>query len=279
MGIAILSGVFTSLQSRPLDPQTPTEPVSGFSTPTQSFSLSAPEASLPSGFIATVGREETVRKLSKTLNAMEYVQSGRAGKEGIQVLAGPESNLEAVKKSDVILLCCKPQMVAGILTQQGMAQALEGKMVISICAGVRMEQLKELCPSSTVCLRAMPNTPSKASLYRFVPAIPRPDTRLTTRPVLADRRRDDGHHPSTHIFPTHLASNPPLPLHPLWTSPFPRREAFRRVYRSRRVRSGFRRARARGHGRWRRDDGSATSRGFGVGRTESVRGRSTSVRD
>jgi pyrroline-5-carboxylate reductase len=55
-------------------------------------------------------------------------------------------------------------MVAGILTQEGMSQALEGKMVISICAGVRMEQLKELCPESTVCLRAMPNTPSKVSL-------------------------------------------------------------------------------------------------------------------
>lgn len=161
MGIAILSGVFTSLQTRPADPQTPMEPVSGFSTPTQSFSLSAPEASLPSGFIATVGREETVRKLSKTLNAMDYVQSGRAGKEGIKVLAGPESNLEAVRKSDVILLCCKPQMVAGILTQEGMDKALEGKMVISICAGVRLEQLKDLCPASSLCLRAMPNTPSK----------------------------------------------------------------------------------------------------------------------
>jgi pyrroline-5-carboxylate reductase len=164
MGIAILSGVFTSLQSRPISPQTPNEPVSGFSTPTQSFSLSAPEASLPSGFIATVGREETVRKLSKTLNAMEYVSSGRAGGNGVQVLAGPESNLQAVTQSDVILLCCKPQMVAGILTQEGMSQALEGKMVISICAGVRMEQLKELCPESTVCLRAMPNTPSKVGL-------------------------------------------------------------------------------------------------------------------
>ena len=179
MGIAILSGVFTSLQTRPTDPQTPIEPVSGFSTPTQSFYLSAPEASLPSGFIATVGREETVRKLTKTLNGMDYVQSGRAGKEGIKVLAGPESNLEAVRKSDVILLCCKPQMVAGILTQEGMDKALEGKMVISICAGVRLEQLKDLCPASSLCLRAMPNTPSKVSPSSHPPVCP---PRLTSYP-------------------------------------------------------------------------------------------------
>lgn len=167
MGIAILSGVFTSLQSRPLTPQTPREPESGFSTPTQSFSLSAPEASLPSGFIATVGREETVRKLSKTMDGMDYVKSGRAGSSGVRVLSGSESNLTAVRSSDVILLCCKPQMVASILQMEGMAEALEGKMVISICAGVRLEQLKELCPSSTVCLRAMPNTPSKVSHSSF----------------------------------------------------------------------------------------------------------------
>jgi pyrroline-5-carboxylate reductase len=163
MGVAILSGVFKSLQSRPSGASSSNaQTESGYSTPTQSFSLSAPEASLPGKFVATVGREETVRKLQKTLGEIEYVKSGRLGSDGVQVVPG-EGNLEAVKGSDVILICCKPQMVEGILQQDGMQEALEGKLVISICAGVRLDQLKELCPASTVVIRAMPNTPSKVS--------------------------------------------------------------------------------------------------------------------
>lgn len=169
MGVAVLSGVFNTLLSRPSQSSasTPAEPVSGYSTPTQSFSLSAPEASLPSSFIATVGRQETVRKLKKQFDEMEFVKSGGAGQDGVRVLSGPDANLEAVGKSDVILLCCKPQMVATILSQPGMDKVLDGKMVISICAGIRLEQLQALCPANTLCLRAMPNTPSKVSAHRL----------------------------------------------------------------------------------------------------------------
>lgn len=99
MGIAILSGVLTSLEARLQSPH-PTgqrEPASGISTPTASMFLDAPDETLPSRFIATVGREETGRKLKKTFAAM-----GRVG-EQVEVRAG-EGNVEAAKEADVIII-------------------------------------------------------------------------------------------------------------------------------------------------------------------------------
>lgn len=65
-----------------------------------------------------------------------------------------------------------------------MSQALEGKLVISICAGVTMAQLKSWVPPSTIVVRAMPNTPCKVG-SRFVP-------RATTRRGSGDARTNDG---------------------------------------------------------------------------------------
>jgi pyrroline-5-carboxylate reductase len=59
-------------------------------------------------------------------------------------------------------------MVKLILAEEGMSEALEGKILISICAGVTMSQLKSWVPSSTIVVRAMPNTPSKVSHFLTV---------------------------------------------------------------------------------------------------------------
>lgn len=53
----------------------------------------------------------------------------------------------------------KPQVVKTILTEEGMQKSLENKLIISILAGVTIDQLKEWAPSSTRIIRAMPNTP------------------------------------------------------------------------------------------------------------------------
>lgn len=47
-----------------------------------------------------------------------------------------------------------------------MQAAVDGKLLISICAGVTLDQLKSYVPQGTMCIRAMPNTPSKASCRR-----------------------------------------------------------------------------------------------------------------
>nr|ODN88901.1 pyrroline-5-carboxylate reductase [Cryptococcus depauperatus CBS 7855] len=157
MGVAILSGVFSSLETRATLPPSSNpslEPSSGISTPTASQFFDAPEESLPSKFIATVGREETGRKLRKTL-----AELGSLGKK-VDIRAG-EGNVQAASRADVILVCSKPNIVKSILAEDGMDVALDGKLVISICAGVTIQQLKGWVPESTRVVRAMPNTPCK----------------------------------------------------------------------------------------------------------------------
>lgn len=186
MGVAILSGVLKSLEARlslPLkdDGANGREPPSGISTPTASQFLNAPEDTLPSNFVVTVGREETVRKLNKVFKGM-----GRLG-EAVEVRGGPGVNTKTAAEADVILVwsvppayraeeiemdgvpadtfaSSKPNMARNILSEEGMSEALDGKLVISICAGVTMAQLKSWVPSSTIVVRAMPNTPCKVSL-------------------------------------------------------------------------------------------------------------------
>lgn len=68
-------------------------------------------------------------------------------------------NLEAARAATVALLCLKPQTMATAIDTDAMRQALAGKPVISIAAGVRLEQLARWLPRSPV-IRAMPNTPA-----------------------------------------------------------------------------------------------------------------------
>lgn len=106
---------------------------------------------LPSRFIACVSRTESARRLKRTFGAHADV---------VEVVAS--ANVEAAKQADVVLLACKPQMVAEILVKEkGMREALHGKLVCSICAGLRIEQIRDMVDESTRVVRAMPNTPSK----------------------------------------------------------------------------------------------------------------------
>jgi len=96
MGVAIISGVVASLQSRDnvhifpkWESHTP-----GTSTPT----ADSPDPSLPSFFIATVTREESAKKLQHTFGLL-----GGLGAT-VQVLVG--ENLVAVQRSDVVILWC-----------------------------------------------------------------------------------------------------------------------------------------------------------------------------
>ncbi|WOO84905.1 Pyrroline-5-carboxylate reductase [Vanrija pseudolonga] len=159
MGIAILSGVLTSLEARlsafPDGRHTPREPSSGISTPTASLFLDAPEETLPSKFIATVGREETARKLRKTLGAIN--ESGQQ----VDVRFGAGSNVALAKDADVIIICSKPNVAKSIMQEKGMYDAVDGKIVVSICAGVTISQLTSWVPETTQVVRAMPNTPCK----------------------------------------------------------------------------------------------------------------------
>ncbi|GAA5854787.1 hypothetical protein JCM5353_003436 [Sporobolomyces roseus] len=154
MGVAVLSGIIDNLSS-PKSPS-PSSEDSAPSTPMGSLILdpNANPASLPDRFIATVNRVESVKKLRRTFNEL-----GGLGPT-VQVRQSGE-NVKSVAESDVILLCCKPQLAAHLLLSEGMSQALEGKLLISILAGTTIGMMREWVPSSCTVVRSMPNTPSK----------------------------------------------------------------------------------------------------------------------
>ncbi|KAG1756561.1 putative delta 1-pyrroline-5-carboxylate reductase [Suillus paluster] len=151
MGVAIISGVISSLQSRQNTHQFPKweSHTPGTSTPTADF----PDPSLPSFFNATVTRLESAQKLQNTFGLL-----GGLG-TSVQVLVG--ENLSAVQQADVVILCCKPHQAHAILSQSGMQEALVGKLLISILAGVTINQLTGWVPPTTRVVRAMPNTPCR----------------------------------------------------------------------------------------------------------------------
>ncbi|KAF1990974.1 pyrroline-5-carboxylate reductase [Aulographum hederae CBS 113979] len=158
MGIAILSGIMASLadlnQGLPTS-QNPTP--SGTSTPQEE----SPQR-LPSRFIACVRRPESAKKIKSALSTYSSAS--------LETLVG--DNLKGVQEADVVLLGCKPQMFREILSAPGIKEALKGKLLISILAGVTTESIEQhLYPSSsttstsdtsTPCriVRAMPNTAS-----------------------------------------------------------------------------------------------------------------------
>ncbi len=83
------------------------------------------------------------------------VGSKIAGTYGIHTT---QDNVDAAKGADVVLAAFKPQTLARILDDDAMREALKGKVLISIAAGVRLDTLAKWLPDSVV-VRAMPNTP------------------------------------------------------------------------------------------------------------------------
>lgn len=77
-------------------------------------------------------------------------------------------NVRAVEQADIILLSCKPHGYKDILGEPGMRDALQGKVLVSILAGVTQQQLEGfLYPEGSdkvqdACrvVRVMPNTAS-----------------------------------------------------------------------------------------------------------------------
>jgi pyrroline-5-carboxylate reductase len=156
MGIAVLSGILDNLSS-PKSTDSSSLDDSAPSTPMGSLILdpNANPASLPDRFIATVNRPESMKKLRKTFETL----GGGLGST-VSVRQAKE-NVKSVKESDVVLLCCKPQLAAHVLLAEGMSEALEGKLLISILAGTTIRMMREWVPPSCTVVRSMPNTPSK----------------------------------------------------------------------------------------------------------------------
>ena len=148
MGIAILGGVMDSLASQhpPDHVSIPSKSISGTSTPAEPF----PER-LPSRFNACVRRHESAKRIRNELNKYPAFD---------KLTMYENDNLAPTEEADVILLACKPQMVAEIFSSQEMKDACKDKLLISICAGVTGEQISALLGEDNTCkvVRVMPNT-------------------------------------------------------------------------------------------------------------------------
>ncbi|PNR93191.1 pyrroline-5-carboxylate reductase [Petrotoga sp. 9PWA.NaAc.5.4] len=67
------------------------------------------------------------------------------------------NNAKAVELSDIVLLAVKPQIINKVLEE--IRTLCDGKIVISIAAGITLGHLEKALPTSCRIIRAMPNTP------------------------------------------------------------------------------------------------------------------------
>lgn len=80
-----------------------------------------------------------------------------------------ETNSECIAAADIVFLCVKPADAATAL--RDCRDALSGKLVISIMAGIDLEGLSGICGDTARVVRAMPNTAAlvAASATAYVP--------------------------------------------------------------------------------------------------------------
>ncbi|MGL5286432.1 MAG: pyrroline-5-carboxylate reductase [Aeromonas sp.] len=76
-----------------------------------------------------------------------------------------QDNAEAARQAEVIVLAVKPQLMAQMLTDL-LAQlgSLEGKLLVSIAAGIKVERLAQMAGGHQRIVRCMPNTPALLGL-------------------------------------------------------------------------------------------------------------------
>ena len=154
LGIAILSGILVSPSGKISACAS-----SGTTTPSEEI-----PASTPSRFIACVTRSTSAKRVNKELSHLT---------SALTVLKN--DNLRGVREADIVLLACKPYNLSAVLGEEGMREALAGKLLISILAGVQVAQIedtiygegsnKTLPPDPAVdgrcrIVRVMPNTAS-----------------------------------------------------------------------------------------------------------------------
>ena len=145
MGTAILSGVLDFQLS--MENGDNSKDLAATSQHGESFE----RVPLPKKYIATVGRDSTAKRLASTFS--------EAGHSNVEVFQ--QRNVEAVRRSDIVLLCTKPQRVSEFMSEPGMKEALENKILVSIAAGTTINTIQKVVPPSTKVVRAMPNTPCR----------------------------------------------------------------------------------------------------------------------
>mmetsp|Transcript_54205 Transcript_54205/g.172046 ORF Transcript_54205/g.172046 Transcript_54205/m.172046 type:complete len:274 (-) Transcript_54205:106-927(-) len=74
-----------------------------------------------------------------------------------------QSNISACEAGDVVILSVKPQIMAATCADLIQHTSLQGKIMVSIAAGITTERLIEMLGNYDQVVRTMPNTPSSLS--------------------------------------------------------------------------------------------------------------------
>ncbi|KAL8925622.1 MAG: hypothetical protein Q9172_002126 [Xanthocarpia lactea] len=157
LGIAILSGILTSLSS--VKSSEPSPSASGSTTPAAQQEEDNPPPRVPSRFIACVTRDASAKRVKTALSS--HLSS-------VTILQN--ENLKGVQQADVILLGCKPKNLKdGILREPGMRDALKGKLVISILAGTPIDSLEENMYGSSSPTNQDPCVEGRCRFVRVMP--------------------------------------------------------------------------------------------------------------
>ncbi len=96
------------------------------------------DAALPGRILACV---RTIK--SAAILESQFIQH-RDPVEGPRVEVWCDKNVEAAREATVVLLACQPTQLPGILAEAGMADALRGKLAISICVGIPEPAIRDL---------------------------------------------------------------------------------------------------------------------------------------
>lgn len=110
---------------------------------------------LPKKFLACVRTGKSAKLLED--QSMEYLMQLRAINDDngeiasglhnsadepiVKVLRG--QNVPAVARSSTVLLACQPPQIPAVLAEAGMVDALRGKLILNICAGISESAIRE----------------------------------------------------------------------------------------------------------------------------------------
>ena len=101
------------------------------------------------------------RALSKsTRDILVSDRSGKAKNLAQELGIGYGSNAELAENCDVLFLCVKPHLMAGMLEPLQPILALRRPMLVTMAAALTMERIEQMAGCRLPVIRIMPNTPT-----------------------------------------------------------------------------------------------------------------------
>lgn len=102
---------------------------------------------------------------SKAMTAEQIVaadvDAGRLEPAATLGVQGTTDNKAAVRRSDIVLLCVKPQVIGEVLADIAPVIVPQRHCIISIAAGIPIARIEAALPAMTPVVRVMPNTPAQ----------------------------------------------------------------------------------------------------------------------